>query len=81
MRGHLLCERWRSVAAQELRVAAVALSALLTLGLGPCGSEPTICPLPEARTVGVFAGRLLGFLGGAVVPIELSGEPMPRSPT
>ncbi len=30
----------------------------------------------QAGTVGVFAGMLLGFLGGAMVPIELFGEPL-----
>ncbi len=30
----------------------------------------------QAGTFGVFAGMLLGFLGGAMIPIELFGEPM-----
>jgi len=30
----------------------------------------------QAGTFGVFAGMLLGFLGGAMIPIEVFGEPM-----
>ena len=30
----------------------------------------------QAGTFGVFAGMMLGFLGGAMVPIEVFGEPM-----
>jgi ABC-2 type transport system permease protein len=30
----------------------------------------------QAGTVGVFGGMLLGFLGGAMVPLELFGEPL-----
>ncbi|MEI8332762.1 MAG: ABC transporter permease [Chloroflexota bacterium] len=30
----------------------------------------------QAGTVGVFAGMLLGALGGAMIPIEIFGEPM-----
>jgi len=30
----------------------------------------------QAGTFGVFAGMLLGFLGGAMIPIELFGEPL-----
>ena len=30
----------------------------------------------QAGSIGVFAGMLLGFVGGAMVPIEVFGEPM-----
>jgi ABC-2 type transport system permease protein len=30
----------------------------------------------QAGTLGVFAGMLLGFLGGAMIPIEVFGEPL-----
>lgn len=30
----------------------------------------------QAGTFGVFAGMLLGFLDGAMIPIEVFGEPM-----
>ncbi len=30
----------------------------------------------QAGAFGVFAGMLLGFLGGAMIPIEVFGEPM-----
>jgi ABC-2 type transport system permease protein len=39
--------------------------------VGAFGNNPD-----QAGTVGVFAGMLLGALGGAMIPIEIFGEPL-----
>lgn len=63
---------WGDLAGATTLVVAFAL-----VGTGAAMVIGTFASNPDqAGTVGVFAGMALGALGGAMVPLELFGEPM-----
>lgn len=63
---------WGDLAGATALVTAFALVGTgAAMEVGVFGSNPD-----QAGTLGVFAGMALGALGGAMVPLELFGEPM-----
>jgi len=63
---------WGDPVAASLLIVAFALVGTGTaMVIGVFGANPD-----QAGAFGVFAGMMLGALGGAMVPIEVFGEPM-----